>query len=158
MIKEVLTNDAPELNQECQMVMYGHCEDLVKDLLDTAYSYKKGRVIAAGLAAPQIGVCLRVFVFRDTSRTDTFKVAINPTITRFDNPLVTRSEGCLSYPGVDAKVARYKAIKVSYMNEDGVTVKEYLKGFEARVFQHELDHLDGICRVGDAWRKKQGEG
>lgn len=159
MIKDVLTNDAPELKQVCTPISVDDAKGLVTDLYETAFAYKKGRVISAGLAAPQIGVCRRVFVFRDTSKTMKFKVAINPRVIRWDKPVLTRKEGCLSYPGIDVNVPRHKSIKVEYTNECGVLVREYLKGFEARVFQHELDHLDGICRVGDAWREKQqGEG
>lgn len=96
---------------------------------------------AAGLAMPQIGLNKRAFVARIDGRTE---VVINPMMLRPSGGKVSSLEGCLSIPGKTARVKRYKSRKVVYTNLDGHRIKKTLKGFDARVFQHEFDHLEGI--------------
>lgn len=101
-----------------------------------------------GLAAPQIGKSYRVFVMGDDTE---FKACFNPKILKHSDEEVTSEEGCLSFPGLLLKVKRWAEIDVSYQNSEGVLVEEHLTGLWSRCFQHELDHLDGVCfdqRVG----------
>lgn len=102
-----------------------------------------------GVAGVQLGVKKRVFVMRQPFSTDNLLVVINPTILRGEGHSV-KGEGCFSIPdspGV-AMVRRFSMIDVSYTDESGETHEnEKLVGMDARVFQHELDHLDGILMI-----------
>jgi len=105
----------------------------------------------AGLAAPQIGVLLRVVIFGvhanprypDVEEVpDT--VLINPVITPLANDLEEGWEGCLSVPGMRGWVPRYTKLKYSGYDEKGKRFVREVSGFHARVVQHECDHLDGV--------------
>jgi peptide deformylase len=107
----------------------------------------------AGLAAPQVHVPLRLFVFRVTPERssgapgDTVvgnTVVINPIIEPLTEEKQLRWEGCLSIPGLRAAVPRYTAIRYSGVDCDGNPVAAEVSGFHAGVVQHEYDHLDGI--------------
>ena len=100
-----------------------------------------------GLAAPQIGLNKRFFLFisdfAEDRETVMIKVAINPQILEEEGETITY-EGCLSYPDYFANVKRALKVKVRYQDIDLNKVEEEFTGLAARVFQHELDHLDGI--------------
>ncbi len=98
----------------------------------------------AGLAAPQIGVSLRVIVFLHNGEV---KAMINPVITRKYGDRKAKTEGCLSFPGQTAKVRRRECIEVSFQDDRGFGHSIRLRGKAARVVQHEIDHLDGITIV-----------
>jgi peptide deformylase len=112
-----------------------------------------------GLAAPQVGEMIRVFVM-DVSWKDGTPdpmVFLNPEIVARSDDMVTRSEGCLSIPGVLAAVARPAQITVSWMDLEGVRWAQAFDGFAAACIQHEIDHLDGVVtfdRVDPAQRAK----
>lgn len=97
-----------------------------------------------GLAAPQIGRLRRVFVMGDEAR---FATCFNPEILSHSDEQVAVSEGCLSYPGLELKVKRWTEIGVRYWTADGNAKEETLSGLWSQCFQHELDHLNGICFV-----------
>lgn len=94
-----------------------------------------------GLAAPQIGKSIRMFVVAHRDGTKTF---VNPKITWKSFRKSIEEEGCLSIPGVFGPVKRPYAIKISYFDEYGVEHHEKATGFYARVIQHEYDHIEGI--------------
>lgn len=94
-----------------------------------------------GLAAPQVGLSLRFFIYKDKFN----EIAINPIILKHGKDEEEDFEGCLSFPGQTIKVKRYKIIDVEYTNLGGYKVRKTLKGLSARIFQHELNHLNGIC-------------
>lgn len=103
-----------------------------------------------GLAAPQIGLPIRVVVIdldvvsEDMPEYKDFKKAyINAHILEFGEETDTMEEGCLSLPGVHESVKRSKKIRVKYMDEDFNEHEEWVEGFLARVMQHEFDHLEG---------------
>ncbi len=130
----VTTFDTPQLHQ------------LVQDLFDTMQA-KKG----AGIAAPQIGVNLRVviFGFEHNERYPEappvpLTVLINPTITPLEQDTALGWEGCLSVPGLRGKVPRYTAIRYTGFDAYGKPIERTATGFHARVVQHECDHLDGV--------------
>lgn len=104
---------------------------------------------AAGLAAPQIGINKKVFIFSYDRNAENFEVVINPVMEPVDDKKIESWEGCLSAKVVKqlAKVARYETIKVTYVNWEGKEVQRLLTGFAAKVFQHELDHLNGIVNI-----------
>ena len=96
-----------------------------------------------GLAAPQAGVNLRIFVVSSNGTKENAKVYINPEI-ELSGPLEANDEGCLSIPGVFAKIKRYKNCKITATDLDGNTFTEEASGLLVRAFQHEYDHLEGI--------------
>jgi peptide deformylase len=121
---------------------------LVADMLETMHDAP-----GVGLAAPQVHVPLRLFVFRvpetrageaadDTVIGDS--VLINPEIELLTDERVLRWEGCLSIPGLRAAVPRAPRIRYRGVDCDGRTVEREVSGFHAGVVQHEYDHLDGI--------------
>lgn len=97
-----------------------------------------------GLAANQVGIDGRFFVVEVNN---IVKKIINPEILEFGMEMVEFEEGCLSIPGIYKKVIRPDKIKVKYFNENGKEIIEELEGVDARVFQHEYDHLDGVLFI-----------
>lgn len=126
--------DTPELDQ------------LINDMWETMAAED-----GAGLAAPQIGVNLRVviFGFEDNPRYPDAEsvpqtILINPTIVELNDRKEEGWEGCLSVPGMRGLVPRYTDIRYSGYDQKGSPVERLASGFHARVVQHECDHLDGI--------------
>ena len=118
---------------------------LVQDLKDTLV-----KADGCGLAAPQIGVSLRVVIVDGDVVADAYpylkgfrRTLINPEILEESEERVTYSEGCLSIPGIYCDISRAKKIKVRYFDEDLQEVTEEFDNFAARMIQHELSHLDG---------------
>jgi len=99
-----------------------------------------------GLAAPQAGVSLRLFIISLDGTAQNVKVYINPTVTP-DGTVVANEEGCLSVPGVFTKIRRYKKCKVTATDLDGNQFSEEAEGLYARALQHEYDHIEGIIIV-----------
>jgi len=119
---------------------------LVQDLIDTMHAED-----GAGLAAPQIGVGLRVVVFGfdcnarypdEESVPQT--VLVNPVVEPTSDDRNEGWEGCLSVPGLRGAVLRYTHIRYSGFDQTGAAIEREAHGFHARVVQHECDHLDGI--------------
>jgi peptide deformylase len=99
-----------------------------------------------GLAAPQIGVPLRLFIISLTGTRENIKVYINPTVTP-NGDLDSLEEGCLSVPGIYTKIRRYKKCKVTATDLDGNEFTEEADGLYARALQHENDHINGVTIV-----------
>lgn len=107
-----------------------------------------------GIAAPQVGISQRFFIlsshpnerYPDAPAIAPFAV-INPQINGHDQTTEIGWEGCLSVPGFRGQVLRYQSIDVRFQQRDGAIVETHLEGFLARVFQHELDHLDGVLFI-----------
>lgn len=128
----VLTQRAVEVSD-----IDGRLVKLVDDMLDTMYDAP-----GVGLAAPQVGVQKRFFVY-DLGEGDGGQVLINPEIRESDGEWEF-TEGCLSVPGLHWDIVRPKRIHVTGIDLDGATVDFEADEFFARVIQHELDHLDGV--------------
>ena len=149
MIREVLRMGDPRLLEKSEPVeRFGTPElaGLLADMRDTM-AYLNG----AGLAAPQIGVGLRVVIFGVKSNPrypqvgevpDT--VLINPELTPLGAELEEDWEGCLSVPGMRGAVPRYRRLRYAGFDEQGRRFERTVDGFHARVVQHECDHLDGV--------------
>jgi len=123
---------------------------LVSDMIETLFDAD-----AAGLAAPQVHVPLRLFVFRcraerltadpeDRPTSAPVEVVFNPEIEPIGAELETAWEGCLSVPGLRGAVPRHRRIRYRGRDRDGQPFERTVSGFHARVVQHEVDHLDGI--------------
>jgi peptide deformylase len=122
-------------------------QQFLNQLLQTAQSSEEQvGVASAGISAPQVGKNVRVFYILD-SKGENFELFINPEVTVRDMKQDLDWEGCLSVPGVEEKVLRYRKVKVSYVDKDGRKQKKIFKNMEAREIQHELDHLDGILFI-----------
>ena len=96
-----------------------------------------------GLAGPQAGVPLQIFIISLDETREAVKVYINPAVTPFGE-LDSMEEGCLSVPGIHTKVRRYKKCRVTATDLDGKEFTEEAEGLYARCLQHESDHLAGI--------------
>jgi len=119
----------------------GEISSIVKEMFQLMYGTE-----GVGLAAPQVGINKRLFVFNpsgDRKKWLEEATMINPKIVGFSEGVECGTEGCLSLPAMSGEVQRYKWVKVEAVNLKGKKVKKKLKGWEARIFQHELDHLNG---------------
>jgi peptide deformylase len=108
-----------------------------------------------GLAATQIGILQRVFVFQKGE--DDIVAVVNPTLTDLSDEVETDDEGCLSLQGVTMPIERHLRVTLEGKDPEGNTVRYELEGHPARVAQHELDHLDGkliLDRTTDEARKE----
>lgn len=148
-VKEVLKMGHPLLQQVAAPVEEFNSpqlDALIADMLDTMQALD-----GAGLAAPQIGIPLRVVIF-EVSANPRYPdvesvprtVLINPVIMPLDDELESGWEGCLSVPGMRGLVPRYANLRYNGFDETGQPIEREVSGFHARVVQHEVDHLDGI--------------
>ncbi len=115
-----------------------HILTLLDDMKETLHIEE-----GSGLAAPQVGVLRRIAV---VEYEDQYYEIINPKILKSSGEAI-EDEGCLSIIGVRGKVNRPESITVQYMDRHGKTHKEEISGIPARIFCHEIDHLDGILFV-----------
>lgn len=97
-----------------------------------------------GLAAPQVGVALRVVVIGAPARGVPAMTLVNPVLEPMDEARVLGYEGCLSLPGLTGKVPRFARLAWSAQGLDGRPIGGEAEGYHARVLQHECDHLDGV--------------
>ena len=150
------------LRKRCEEVkeITQEIRDLAQDLIDTVIA-KDG----AGLAAPQIGVYLRLFVSRYANGADEGGwpilcppiIYINPKITLPSKERIIHGEGCLSIPGIYEEVERPFSIEVEALSLEGKIFKERATGWRARNIMHENDHLNGVLfidRISPKKRKK----
>lgn len=122
-------------------------QDFLEDLLFTAknVSTEEG-YSAAGLAAVQVGLHKNIFCILKES-TEDFEIIINPSIKILKEEKVLGTEGCLSVPNKEGMVARYKKIKVKYLDREGKIKKNIFSNQEAREIQHEYDHTKGVLFI-----------
>ena len=106
----------------------------------------------AGLAAPQIGENVRLFVTNQIPPYVFINPSWEPTVSSHEYTVI---EGCLSFPGWVVPVGRWDAIKVEYYDLDGQKCTDNLKEFQAQVFQHETDHLEGTLLIDKLTRAQQ---
>ena len=116
-------------------------KEFARELIDSMWSNS-----GLGISANQLGYKYRVFAMRGETKEDSM-VCFNPEIKDFSPEMNTMEEGCLSLPDVFARVVRPAHVAILYYNEDGKEEGQLASGMTARVFQHELDHLDGILFV-----------
>ncbi|MCD4756129.1 peptide deformylase [bacterium] len=122
-------------------------QKFLDNLLHTALtSEEQVGIQSGGISAPQVGVNKKVIYILDYD-TNEFELLINPQIQNIGTKTNIDMEGCLSIPNVEGNVERYSKIKVKYMNKDGNTVKRRFNNINARVVQHENDHLEGILFI-----------
>lgn len=137
---QILRNQSKEIDSS-----YPDIKKLIEDMFLTLDAAE-----GVGLAAPQIGLNIRLFIVDcsplkddDPSYADYKKVFINPEIYEVSEETSLYDEGCLSLPGINEKVRRPVAIKMRYLDENFVAHDEEFDKFPARVIQHEYDHIVG---------------
>lgn len=147
MILNIVTNPNPILRQRASEI---NMEEIKSPAIQKLIFDMKETVMPAGgigLAAPQVGMPLRLIVIALNDKITAF---INPKITRFSWRKEVGEEGCLSVPGKFGPVKRSKNIKVETYDEHGKLLRFKAKDLFARVIQHEIDHLDGILFIDKA--------
>ena len=148
-VRPVLKMGHPLLRQVARPVTeFGTLElrELVRDMDDTMRSLN-----GAGLAAPQIGVSVRLVIFEVTRNPRypeagevPYTVLVNPELTPLGDETEDGWEGCLSVPGLRGLVPRHRRLRYRGVDLEGRLIDRTVEGFHARVVQHEVDHLDGI--------------
>lgn len=116
---------------------------LIKEMKITLAQAENG----VGLAAPQVGKNIRLFVVAEEVIKDGHMVFINPDITQVSKKLLTEEEGCLSLPGDWYELARADRVTIKAIDETGAKFKMRAKGILARLILHEVDHLNGILFI-----------
>jgi peptide deformylase len=126
-------------------------DNIISMLIEEMKEYK-----GIGLAANQVGLQKRIFVMgsNEIAGFPQSLVVINPKILSASEETLLGQEGCLSFPNVWLQIKRSKSVIVEYQNIKGDLVKEELTGLASRCFQHEYDHLDGVCFVDKVSRMK----
>lgn len=151
MIYPIVVYGSPILRQIAREIdeNYPNLPSLISDMFDTMYKSD-----GMGLAAPQIGKSIRIFVVDATSLADEdpslkdFKKAfINPKLQVLDEETLVMNEGCLSLPKIREDVDRHNKVRITYYDENWNFRDEEYDGLKARVIQHEYDHLDGILFI-----------
>ena len=158
--REIVTTPNPVLRKKARKVTdFGpELQKLFDDMVETMRAAP-----GVGLAAPQVNVSQRVIVVEygddedEEAPTKLYTLA-NPEIVRFSTETVLGNEGCLSVVGYQGEVERSLEVTVKALNRRGKPVKIKAKGWTARIFQHEIDHLDGVLFVDRAtkvWEVEQ---
>ncbi|MBN1796376.1 MAG: peptide deformylase [Sedimentisphaerales bacterium] len=131
--KDVLTGKAEPIEQ-----INDDIRRLVEKMTDIMLERK-----GVGLAAPQAGIGLRLFIISLDSTRENVRVYINPTV-KTSGKLIGHDEGCLSVPGIYTKIKRYEKATVTATDIDGNKFTEEAEGLYARALQHEYDHIEGV--------------
>ncbi|MCB0481215.1 MAG: peptide deformylase [Flavobacteriales bacterium] len=160
MILPIYAFGHPVLRKECDEIesQYKDLSKLIKDMYETMYSAS-----GVGLAAPQVGLSIRLFITDATQYALDFKDSKDPEEQReyenlknfkkvFINPIIIEEtgdewgfeEGCLSIPDIRAEVNRQERVVIEYYDENWELKEETYDGFAARVIQHEYDHIEGV--------------
>ncbi|HUL64407.1 MAG TPA: peptide deformylase [Burkholderiaceae bacterium] len=153
MIREILRMGDPRLLRVSEPVRDLDADGIKELLIDMFDTMRAAN--GAGLAAPQIGVPLRVVIFGSddpAARNPRYPdadpipstVLINPVLTALSDEMEDGWEGCLSVPGLRGVVPRYRRLRYVGVDAEGNTIDRVVDGFHARVVQHECDHLDGV--------------
>ncbi len=159
-LREIVTLPQPVLRRKARKVAdFGpELQTIIEDMIETMRAAP-----GVGLAAPQVDVPLRLIVVEygdeeeEESAPKKLYVVANPEITRVSGEMVVGNEACLSIPGLVGEVERHAAVMVKGLNRQGKPVKIKASGWLARIFQHEIDHLDGILFVDRATRVWRAE-
>ena len=162
-VRKVVTLPDPVLRRKARKVTSfdDDLQVLVNDMVETMRDEP-----GVGLASPQVGVSSRLVVVEwgddeDEHAPKKLFVVINPEIIKSSPDMEMGVEGCLSIPGLVGEVERHCSVVVKGMNRHGSPMKVKAKGWLARIFQHEIDHLDGVLfpdRATAVWQPQEEEG
>lgn len=167
----IITLPNPHLRQKSQKIgiITPEIKKIIRDMQAATLSWDESREheVGVALAAIQIDQPFRIVVVRndyDNKEEHSFTTFINPVITKLDGPLEEDFEGCLSVKDIYGKVPRYTRAKVKALDENGREFRVTAEGFLARIFQHEIDHTNGIVFIDhikdnpDAFYRLQPDG
>ena len=153
MLKLVYAPD-PILKKECSPVpqVDDHHRELISKMNDVMYEAN-----GVGLAAPQVGIDMRIFILDPGAKEEEKKplAMINPVLLSIDENLTPYEEGCLSFPEHFAEIDRPDKLTIEYLDENNKKKVISTDGFTSRIIQHELDHLNGILFVDHLSRLKR---
>ncbi|MDZ7723349.1 MAG: peptide deformylase [candidate division KSB1 bacterium] len=136
-VMDIITYGHPTLRKQAEKCDVNHVDQaFIKDMIETMY-LKDG----VGLAAPQVNVSKQFLVCQDGEQE---YILINPKIIAHSETRSAEYEGCLSLPGLHAKVPRHDKVVVEAFNQEGNKVEIKARGLLAVVLQHEIDHLNGV--------------
>lgn len=151
---DIITLPNDHLRQKSQKVgiITDDIKKVVQDMEAATIDWETSRSheVGVALAAVQIDLLLKIVVIRnnyDNKDDHSFTAFINPEITKFDGEIIEDYEGCLSVKNVYGKVPRHSKVKVKALGLDGKELRVTAEGFLARIFQHEIDHTNGIVFV-----------
>lgn len=147
MILPITAYGDPVLKTRAQPITkeYPHLEELIANMFETMYNAK-----GVGLAAPQVGLSIRLFIvdgapFDEDEEVKNFKgVFINAQMIKEEGDRWKFNEGCLSIPGIREDILRRPEIELEYMDENFVKHRKVFTGMVARIIQHEYDHIEGV--------------
>ncbi len=152
--EDIITLPNPHLRQKSQKVglITPEIKQIIRDMEAATIDWEASREheVGVALAAVQVDLMYRIVVVRnDFNNKDdkSFSIFINPQITKFEGDIEEDFEGCLSIRDVYGKVPRYTKVRVKATDEDGKEVRVTAEGFLARIFQHEIDHTNGIVFI-----------
>lgn len=161
-VKEIVTIPDPVLRRKAHKVTNfdKDLQNFISDMVDTLRDAP-----GVGLAAPQVGVSERIVVVEygddeDESVPKKLYALVNPEIVQVSEETETALEACLSIPGLVGEVERFSKITIKGQNKSGKPVKIKVEGWLARIFQHEIDHLDAVLytdRATRVWQPKEDE-
>jgi peptide deformylase len=168
-VREIITPNNPVLRKKARKVTRFDAlklQELIDDMVETLLEAP-----GVGLAAPQVAASQRVIVVRlpdDEQSSEEYGEdagvlyeIVNPEIIRVSREMVDGVEACLSIPGYFGTVSRHAAVTVRGQDRHGKMIRVKAREWLARVFQHEIDHLDGVLfidRASEIWRATPGEG
>lgn len=151
---DVIVLPNPHLRQKSQRVgiVTDEIRQIISDMQAATISWDQSRAheVGVALAAVQIDRLYKIIVIRnnyDNKDDLTFTAFINPHITKYEGEQTEDFEGCLSVPDVYGKVRRYSKVRVSALDATGKPFRVTAEGFLARIFQHEIDHTEGVLFV-----------
>ncbi|CAG0928785.1 Peptide deformylase [Thermoflexales bacterium] len=152
-VREIVVIEHPVLRRKAKKIVKLTAEHrkLIEDMIETMRAAP-----GVGLAAPQVAVGERLIVIEWADEPETEEapppkkklyVVLNPEIVWASEEMVEGTEGCLSVPGWVGNVLRHEAVTVRGLNRNGEKIKIDVEGWLARIFQHEIDHLDGVLYI-----------
>lgn len=151
---DIITLPNQNLRQRSKKVSFisDEIRTLIQGMQEATLDWEDSREheVGVALAAIQVDRPYRIVVVRhdfNNKKDRTFAIFINPIITKYEGDLVEDYEGCLSVPDVYGKVPRYSKVRVKAQDVNGKEVRLTAEGFLARIFQHEIDHTNGIVFI-----------
>jgi peptide deformylase len=150
----IITLPNPHLRTKSQRVgiITDEVKKVVQDMQAATIDWEESRAheVGVALAAVQIDSLLKIIVIRnnyDNKDDHSFAVFINPQVTKFEGEIIEDFEGCLSVRDVYGKVPRHNKVRVKALDLNGKEFRATAEGFLARIFQHEIDHTNGIVFI-----------
>lgn len=168
---DIITLPHESLRQRSKKVglVSDETRQIIRDMAEATLDWEDSRAheVGVALAAVQINQRLRIVIIRnnfDNKKDRDFRIFINPEITKYEGEIEEDFEGCLSIKDVYGKVPRHHKVRVKALDQNGKPIRLTAEGFLARVFQHEIDHTNGIVFIDhikdnkNAFHKLDSEG